>query len=283
MTHCPTLFLTSVAHRRSDVHETQLEEVAESWRRALKVYPGHTGARVLLHCDREDPGHQHTDLWAPFGRWAAHEIMHLFGPKDSRTLGGPRTTGWTQMLLAFMRSWLFQRWADESNPWELMLQIDSDVALHEQAINGAVAHWQALAEAYGPRVTLSLQIDNRVAEDDPPVPNAMTWKDAHGSDQNPLDPTRTSSMRLAPWGDAGDLLEVQRSGAVTIYPRAALHFRPTWEPLYREEHQKMFDEMAEHGWRHFLWRAPTMTDHRMPRMKSLRQVRDELRAERLWD
>jgi hypothetical protein len=122
----------------------------------------------------------------------------------------------------------------------------------------------------GGLLTLSLQIDNRIFDDDPPAANAEQ-RDEHGR------------WERVPYQAQRTFTEVGRSGAATLYPRSALARRFHWDPRYNEEHQSYFDELAAIGFRHWLLQDPSLATHLMVResghREAIRRARERYEAE----
>lgn len=203
---------------------------------------------------------------------ASYEVLSIPSPEDSRTLGGPRSTGETQEVLAFLRNRLFR--AFQQSDADLCLMVDSDVVLAPGALGRMVEmmEWPKVEDgkARPPgRRTVSLQIDNRIAEEHEPASNAMVRANDHDSDVNVYARNRLPCGgygKRAPWSDDGLTIKVARAGACTLYPRAALERRFRWDPRYQDEQDALFDDLRELGFEHFLIRDPKLAEHRMKRM-----------------
>jgi hypothetical protein len=203
------------------------------------------------------------------------EVERLFlpAPLDSRYLGGPRTTGETQENIAYLRNRILRRFGESTAA--LLFMVDSDIVLNPGAVNRMVEVWRMLAASARPscggeNITLSLQIDNRLHEDDQPVTNAR-WQDPE-----------TGRLVAVPW-EAGlrEVVEVVYTGACTLMGRAALCRRFGWDPRYNEEHQRWMDDLRAEGFRHWFLREPQWADHRLKREKPARKQIRDARAE--WE
>jgi hypothetical protein len=207
---------------------------------------------------------------------------------DTRTLGGPRTTGETLENLAFLRNKILRRFQESDA--DLLLMVDSDVVLAPGALR---AMFEAMAwhsesrplrasnrgtDSFQVQIgdgsthdpcTVTAQIDNRLAIDHPPASNGQTCENVN----------ETLHYLPAPYAIDGTVIEVARAGACTLYPRSVLARRFRWDPRYTEEHQALFDDLRELGFRHYLIRAPELAEHRRDRWPSgfdlLRQNREE--------
>jgi hypothetical protein len=186
---------------------------------------------------------------APTG--AECEGLGLGGRPDSRLMCGPRHDGEVQENLAYLRNRILRRWSESGA--DLLLMVDSDVILHPTA---AKRMHQEL-QARGPLATVSLQLNNCPFEGGEPASNA--------SYLHPI----TGRWEPVSWVESNGCIEVDRSGACTLYPRQALCGRFYWSPGYREEHQFYFDLLKANGFRHWLVQDASLVDHRMKREPSL--------------
>ena len=120
--------------------------------------------------------------------------------------------------------------------------------------------------------TASLQILNTPWEGGPPTGNALIRHE---------DPDHVRhGWASVPWAEDGSVVEVDRCGACTLYPREVLRFRFHWQPGFDEEHQSLFDQCKATGWRHYLIRDPKLADHRMKRDPSIEDAMARLKAEK---
>jgi len=195
-----------------------------------------------------------------------YRVVDLMASADTRKLGGPRSTGETQENLAFLRNKILRRFQESDA--DLLLMVDSDVVLAPAALRRMVAELQERMED-GP-ATVTAQIDNRVAEDDEPASNGQQIV------------TTGPHWHQAPaeYATDGSVIEVARAGACTLYPKSVLVRRFRWDPRYNEEHQALFDDLRELGFRHYLIREPSLADHRMKRARPLREQLDAAVAKR---
>lgn len=204
----------------------------------------------------------------------------MLASPDSRLISGPRRTTETQLNLAYLRSRIFHYWEHETDA-DLCLMVDSDVVLAPGALKRMVDEiWSPcdhddcdLYNACGrcgfdccecergqgtqrcksrgkiACATVSLQLNNCPLEDGDPAANA-----------------KLSDGSRAPYATDGSVIEVARSGACTLYPRAAARCRFTFDPTrHHEEHEGLFDRLREKGFWHYLIRDPKLADHRMKR------------------
>ena len=252
----PKILITSPIRYRPDAPGAWCVAF-ESWNEAARDYAGEVSFCGVLHQaggrqgpwdprEAANPPYQHM----PFSL----ENITIPSPQDSRTLGGPRSTGETQEVLAFLRNRLFR--AFQQSDADLCLMVDSDVVLAPGALRRMVDmdSWPTVKDGKvtaSPPRTVSLQIDNRIAEEHEPHTNAM-WDNA-------------GRMSRVPWSDDGLTVRVHRAGACTLYPRAALERRFRWDPRYQDEQDALFDDLRELGFEHFLIRDPKLAEHRMKR------------------
>lgn len=216
------------------------------------------------------------DVGRPFKVPSSWDVcrVDLQAAPDSRYLGGPRSTGETQENLAYLRNRILRRF--EASKAAALLMVDSDVVLRPEALTRMVEAFRQLASdpkaSAGPgSLTLSLQIDNRVFDDDPPAANAEQPMFRPG-EFLPYPPGPINRFERVPYRADGSVTEVWRSGAVTLYPRAALARRFRWDPRYNEEHQGYFDDLRELGFRHYLLQDPSLSTHLMVRQPGHREA-----------
>lgn len=240
-------------------YRSECPDVLVDWASALAAqdYDGERQHYVVLN------GADAELAWRDLGEFDTRTLFELVDlgwltPSDSRALGGPRSTGATQMRLAFLRNMILEWFALSDAAYLLM--VDSDVVLAPTALRVMV---EAIKQLGAP-ATLSVQIDNRNAEDDPPRANAKAWSE-------------DGSLVVAPWQHTPGIYPVARSGACSLYTRSALHRRCRWDPRYDEEHEGWYDDLTEMGFRHWLLVAPGLADHRMQREASRDHWREELR------
>lgn len=198
------------------------------------------------------------------------QALVIPAPPDSRKLGGARHSGEIQEILAFLRNRCLQ--AFRASGADLCLMVDSDIELAPNALSRAVEEMQTRELC-----TVSLQIDNRIAEDHIPAPNAMhdCRRGTGNSNVNPF------ALRRSSWAEDGSVIEVAQSGACTLYPRGALGYRFRWDHRrHTEEHQGLFDDMREAGCRHWLLRDPSLATHHMRRDPPLAVQRREIQEAR---
>ncbi|MEK9726456.1 MAG: hypothetical protein VW405_23640, partial [Rhodospirillaceae bacterium] len=201
-----------------------------------------------------------------------YELVECNSSPDNRLMGGPRTTGHTTMRLAFLRNLILERF--QESDCDLLLMPDSDVILAPGALRAMADEYRnaSAAAQWNMPLTVTLQLDNRLAVDDAPASNGQVLvkrPQPVGLDYAP-----------APYATDGSVIEVARAGACTLYPRSVLERRFRWDPRYQEEHQALFDDLRELGFRHYLIRDPNLCEHRRRRIPSGFEVLRQLRAER---
>ena len=252
-------------------YRPECPEVLEAFLEAFQALEWH-GERAYWFALHDSPSEQFVGclrLQERFGDCATCGTYTIPTDSDSRLFGGPRQSGETQENIAFLRNKIFRRFQDSGA--DLLLMVDSDVVLHPKAL---VRMAEVMTEVMTEELcTVSLQINNCPFEGGDPAGNAE-WCRVPG-------PSRDNKV---PYATDGSVIEVDRSGACTLYPRQALARRFHWDPRYREEHQSLFDELKEIGFRHYLLRYPLLADHRMKREPSLweahRKLVERMKGER---